>query len=584
MEGRVRISGVETIGNISWGTHFCQFYKTKEDLMDVVVPYFKAGLENDEFCMWVTSQLLDVEEAKEALVKGVPDFDVYLQRGQMEIISYDNWYARYYISDSSNPIRNGLEKLNQKIAKDYDGLRLSGDFFLLEERRQDFAYREGEIDSVISKYRMITMCTYSFEKCNVAGIAEIVSNHQFILAKKEGKWERIENSGRKRAEEAESRLKGVLDNLENLVKARTAELEKTYNSLKENEMRLSEAQKIAHIGSWDWNLVTGEVYWSDELYRIFGLAPRKFGLPYNEILDYIHPEDRKYADTAIKRSLNGEPYEIDYRIITADGAELIVHAQGGAVFDENNNPVFMSGTIQDITERKRAEKELEKIQETHIKEIHHRIKNNLQVISSLLSLQAERFSDEKVLEAFRESQNRVASMALIHEELYTGNKITTLDFADYLQKLAVDLFSSYNLRNDNIKLKLDLEQIYLGMDTAIPLGIIVNELVSNSLKHAFPDRREGEISIALKRAEKFTVNGKCFKLENGCTEENFNYVLAVSDNGISIPEGTDFRTADSLGFQLINILVEQIDGCIELRKDKGTEFIVSICKIEKMSK
>ncbi|WP_332882071.1 MEDS domain-containing protein [Methanosarcina horonobensis] len=129
MEGRVRISGVETIGNISWGTHFCQFYKTKEDLMDVVVPYFKAGLENDEFCMWVTSQLLDVEEAKEALVKGVPDFDVYLQRGQMEIISYDNWYARYYISDSSNPIRNGLEKLNQKIAKDYDGLRLSGDFF-----------------------------------------------------------------------------------------------------------------------------------------------------------------------------------------------------------------------------------------------------------------------------------------------------------------------------------------------------------------------------------------------------------------------------------------------------------------------
>lgn len=349
-------------------------------------------------------------------------------------------------------------------------------------------------------------------------------------------------------------------------------------------MRLSEAQKIAHIGSWDWNLVTGEVYWSDELYRIFGLAPRKFGLPYNEILDYIHPEDRKYADTAIKRSLNGEPYEIDYRIITADGAELIVHAQGGAVFDENNNPVFMSGTIQDITERKRAEKELEKIQETHIKEIHHRIKNNLQVISSLLSLQAERFSDEKVLEAFRESQNRVASMALIHEELYTGNKITTLDFADYLQKLAVDLFSSYNLRNDNIKLKLDLEQIYLGMDTAIPLGIIVNELVSNSLKHAFPDRREGEISIALKRAEKFTVNGKCFKLENGCTEENFNYVLAVSDNGISIPEGTDFRTADSLGFQLINILVEQIDGCIELRKDKGTEFIVSICKIEKMSK
>ncbi|MHC1757854.1 MAG: MEDS domain-containing protein [Methanosarcina sp.] len=583
MKSNLRVSGIDIVGNIPWGTHFCQFYRTKEDLMDIVVPYFKAGLENNEFCMWITSQLLEVEEAKEALIKGIPDFDFYLQKGQIEIISYSNWYTKYYISGSNRPLRSWIEKLNQIIANDYDGLRLSGDSFWLETRRQDFVYYEEEVDSVISKYRMIALCTYLFERCSAAGIAEIASNHQFILAKREGKWERIENSGRKRAEEAEIKLREILENLEEKVKERTAELEEAYKSLQENERSLSEAQKIAHIGSWDWDFVTDKIYWSEELYRIFGLTPRKFGLPYNRALNYIHPDDLKYVDNAVKRALNGEPYETDYRIISADGTERIVHAQGKVIFDEKNNPVLMRGTVQDITERRKAEKELEKIQETHIKEIHHRIKNNLQVISSLLSLQAEKFSDAKVLEAFKESQNRVFSMSLIHEELYRGSKIHTLDFADYLQKLAVDLFSSYNLGNDNIKLKMDLEQIYLDMDTAIPLGIIVNELVSNSLKHAFPNRRKGEINIALKRAKDFPVTGESSDIEGGCKQDNFQIILTVIDNGKGIPEEIDFRTADSLGFQLVNILVEQIDGCIELKRDQGTEFIVWLSNIEKMS-
>ncbi|HWR26163.1 MAG TPA: PAS domain S-box protein, partial [Methanosarcina sp.] len=368
----------------------------------------------------------------------------------------------------------------------------------------------------------------------------------------------------------EDALKKAHDTLERKVKERTAELEEAYNSLLENELRLSEAQRIAHIGNWDRNLLTGELYWSDEMYHIFGLDPLKFRATYDAFLSYVHPEDREYVDNAVKEALKGEHYSIDYRIISGDGVEKVVHARLEAVFNEDKTPVRMRGITQDITERSKAEEALERIDEMRIKEIHHRIKNNLQVISSLLSLEAEKFSDEKMLDAFKESQNRVASMALIHEELYKGDKFDTLDFAQYLQKLTEDLFRSYSLGDKTICLNLNLEHINLGMDTAIPLGIIVNELVSNSLKHAFSEESKGEIQISLCETANFASS---LDSDAECQEKSFQYALLVEDSGKGIPEEIDLENTDFLGLQLVNLLVEQIDGCVELKREKGTKFI-----------
>ena len=242
----------------------------------------------------------------------------------------------------------------------------------------------------------------------------------------------------------------------------------------------------------------------------------------------------------------------------------------------------MQGFIRDITERKMAEKALIMFDEARIKEIHHRIKNNLQVISSLLSLEAERFSDIKVLNAFKESQNRVASMALIHEELYKGKEANSLDFAAYLQKLTEEILNTYNFGTNCINLKLDLDQIYLGMDIAIPLGIIVNELVSNSLKHAFPDGMIGEIQIDLHEAETYVSRSDISCADGYCLEKNgFDYILEVWDNGKGIPEEMDIESLNSLGLQLVNILVDQIDGYLELKRGKGTEFTIFFSAIEK---
>jgi PAS domain S-box-containing protein len=497
--------------------------------------------------------------------------------------------------------------------------------------------------------------------------------------------------------ETETKLKETLDNLENLVKERTAELEKAYKSLKESERSLAEAQKMAHIGNWEWDIVTDKVYWSDELYHIFGRNPQELAPDNNEFLNYVHPGNRDCVDNAFKNALNGEIYSIDYRIILADEEERVVHEQGEVIF-EKNIPIRMIGTVQDITERKKAEEKIQSLAnivessndaivtksvdgiitswnkgaeqfygysaeeiigkpifilepsssegETKVlikmvkqgervhqyettqlrkdgrkiyvslslspildihgkltaisviarditkrkeaeealanvetarkKEIHHRIKNNLQVISSLLDLQAEKFNNREsikyteVLEAFRESQDRVISMALIHEELYKGGGLEKLDFSPYIEELAENLSHTCSFGNNDISLKLNLENnVFFDMDVAVPLGMIINELVSNSFKHAFSGRKEGEIQIKLHREGNgeyiISMNEKC---------KSTTFALTISDNGIGIPENLDIEELDSLGLQLVTSLVAQLDGELEIKGNNGTEFTI----------
>jgi PAS domain S-box-containing protein len=504
--------------------------------------------------------------------------------------------------------------------------------------------------------------------------------------------------------EAEEALKKAHDSLEEKVKERTVELEEAYKSLKESEERLAEAQRMAHIGNWVLDVVTGETYGSDEIYRIFGLSPQESTPVYGKLLNYVHSDDRDYVDNAFQKGLKGEPFGIDYRIILDDRRERIVHTQVEVILDEKNNPVRMKGTVQDITElkkyeekiqnfanvvesssdaigtisldgiitswnkgaeqvygysteeilgkpvsilaqshlmdetkklselvqqgekirnytttrlrkdgkiiyisftlsqvfdiygklnaisfisrditkRKEAEEALNNLEIVRKQEIHHRIKNNLQVISSLLDLQTEKFIGKKnikesqVLEAFKESQDRVISMALIHEELHKGGEIDTLNFSHYIKELAENLLLTYRLGNEGISLDMDIEEdIFFDMDASVPLGIIINELVSNCLKHAFSGMDRGEIQIKLNREE----NGEC-KTE-GC--KSTSYVLSVSDNGIGIPEDLDIEDLDSLGLQLVTTLVDQLDGELELKRNNGTEFTIKYTVTEKKS-
>nr|WP_304364508.1 PAS domain S-box protein [Methanosarcina sp. KYL-1] len=312
--------------------------------------------------------------------------------------------------------------------------------------------------------------------------------------------------------------------------------------------------------------------------EITGYSREEFLSGNLEWTDLVNPEDLPLI-LEKRRKLKSDPElftELEYRIRRKDGEIRWVREVIQNVPDPSARPTYFQGSIHDITERKVAEEALERTEKIRKKEIHHRIKNNLQVISSLLSLQAETFVDRDVLEAFQESQNRVISMALIHEELYKGSEIDTLDFAAYLRKLTSELLRSYPVANEEVSLELDLEAAHLGMDTAIPLGIIVNELISNSLKHAFPDGG-GEIRIELRKTGQVGEENRADSRKINKNEDRnkaAQFSLVVSDNGLGFPESIDFKNTASLGLQLVNTLVEQIEGYIELEKKPGTRFVI----------
>ena len=270
----------------------------------------------------------------------------------------------------------------------------------------------------------------------------------------------------------------------------------------------------------------------------------------------------------IDKLLMGQPYRGLFSWIRPDGKENYIEYTAARLNIEGST--FTVGIDHDITDRKRAEEHLQaslKEKEVLLKEIHHRVKNNLQIICSLLDLQADSVEDEQTLEIFKESKNRIRTMALVHEYLYQSKDLARIDFAEYIPDLANYSFRSYQSYTDTIQLRINIEDgISLDIDKAIPCGLILNELVSNSLKYAFPAGaqshpenrgREGEIRIDL-RSDK----------DNECT-------FIVSDNGVGFPKDLDFRNTESLGLQLVVSLVDQLDGTIELDRSGGTTFKIT---------
>lgn len=222
------------------------------------------------------------------------------------------------------------------------------------------------------------------------------------------------------------------------------------------------------------------------------------------------------------------------------------------------------GVAADITARKLAEeitwKSL-KEKELLLKEIHHRVKNNLQIIVSLLKLQSKYVFDPRDLEIFNKSRSRVETMSLIHEKLYKSADISQIDMGNYLRDLVGHLLKAYNLSTARLEFDIDAENILMSIDTAIPCGLIVNELINNILKHAFPDGYNGKIQLNLHRSDE-------------------NVILEVVDNGVGIPESFNMDKNDSLGMQLIDTLVKQLDGVIEVTRTNGTRFSIEFRELK----
>ena len=202
-DSTLRNSGVHPVGSVPWGTHFCQFYQTREDLLDTLVPYFKNGLENNEFCMWVTAEPLGIDDARNALGNALPGLESYEACGQIEILSHKDWYLLGGGFDQERVLQGWVDKLNSAITKGFDGLRLTGNTFWLERKDwQDFANYEAAVNDVIGQYKMLALCTYSLDKCTAGDVIDVIRNHDFALIKQQGGWEIVESAQLQHAREA----------------------------------------------------------------------------------------------------------------------------------------------------------------------------------------------------------------------------------------------------------------------------------------------------------------------------------------------------------------------------------------------
>ena len=298
------------------------------------------------------------------------------------------------------------------------------------------------------------------------------------------------------------------------------------------------------------------IYVSPSSNQLLGYSPEY--LLGKSFYDFIHPDNLKEVNKILKKPVvSSTNVRLQYQCKNAEGKYIWLETIGKPVLEDGGGKGFIYSS-RDISEQKRSEELIKKSlreKEILLKEIHHRVNNNLQIISSLLSLQSRNVVNKEDYKLFVESQNRVMAMAMIHEMLYQSEDLNHINFSNYIRDLVSNLFYSYGIKN-RISPIINVGPVSLNIETAIPCGLIISELVSNSLKYAYPDNAVGKVSISLKSLKN--------ELE-----------LIVSDDGVGFPEEMDFnKTESSLGLKLVNSLIKQLDGSIELDRSQGTKFTI----------
>jgi two-component sensor histidine kinase/ABC-type uncharacterized transport system substrate-binding protein len=366
-----------------------------------------------------------------------------------------------------------------------------------------------------------------------------------------------------RRKSAEEELKAAHGALENKVQERTEELTKSNLMLqKENSERKRVEAEIYSI----YNAISDLITVQDTNYRILSYnktVVNTFGKDLEGRLCYEVYQGRKEIcpDCAVKKAIETKKLASTLQLSVNPPSAPSVEIYAYPIIDEKGEVTAVVEHGRDVSERiqmieaiKNSEEKLKaslREKEVLLKEIHHRVKNNMAVVSSLLHLQSQYVKDEDLRKIFSESRNRIAAMALVHEKLYQSKDFIEINLKEYIQTLIDNLFSSYNINKESVRLKTEIDNVHLDIDRLIPCGLILNELITNSLKHAFQDKEDGEIRITFKKLDSDKV------------------IFNVSDNGSGLPEDVDFENPQTLGLKLIYSLARQLRGDIKYDSKEG---------------
>ena len=339
--------------------------------------------------------------------------------------------------------------------------------------------------------------------------------------------------------------------LEERVEVKTKQLTEKNLELEKLSLVASRTDNAVLIASPD-----GTIEWvNDGFIQLMGMPKEKLlNNNLSEINVYTNIKNEIREAVANKHSRIFESNVTTYNI-----ENLWISSTLTPIYDEEGILKKLVVVDSDITAGKKMQKLIEtslKEKDVLLKEIHHRVKNNLQIIISLLNLQTGYIKDEVTLKAVKDGQSRVRSMALVHEKFYQSDELSEIDFAEYIEKLCHFIYQSYGDKTDRIHLQISGDKIGLDMDTAMPCGLLVNEIVSNSYKYAFPNQEKGTIQIDFKKKDN-------------------KIILFIQDNGVGFPEEYDLEKSESLGMQLIQALTSQLDGDLVVSRENGTSFKIS---------
>jgi len=484
------------------------------------------------------------------------------------------------LEENSLALINKLER-NEKILVQELILSLQKIYFRVQNFSNElFAQHQAERGYYLYGVLLAVLVLGIFVILLIYRIKKIISQpltHLITGIKKIGAGDLDYKIGTLKTEEY-SRIAEAVDtmteNLKKVTSSRDAlnkemeERRKILLELEKSEKLLKDAQKIAHIGYWVWDIDQNIYHWSDEIFRIFGYEPGEIEPSFQTFISML-PEKDKTQMISLTRGLfhSKSDKELliqklgqfqDFMVKTKDGTIKYLQQRITVKMNHSFDVSQLSGTIQDITQIKENEirlKESLKEKELMLQEIHHRVKNNMQVVSGLISMQAHGIKDTKIQEIFKSIQNRICSMARVHEDLYQSDNFRDVEVEKYIRDLIEHLYDSYRIDQDKISLELHVNDVVLDIRTALPLGIILNELITNVFKHAYPGSSKGKLYILLQ-------------------QNKDEYQLIVKDEGIGFSQ-EDYENATSLGLQLIQGLVQQIHGEIEFSGVGGVEFKIT---------